>query len=99
VSHAGTRYGKATSIPRVPSPLNGEKVAEGRMRCGYTHDFGLRFAGGYSQLTSSPLTLTLSPLRGEGTAHVSTIHALNSLSTPFAGLAFTNLDVLISTNQ
>jgi hypothetical protein len=57
LSHAEMRDGKATSVCRVPSPLNGEKVAEGRMRGGLTCDFGLRFAGGCSQPTSSPLPM------------------------------------------
>jgi hypothetical protein len=39
-SSAGLHSGTRRNIRRVPSPLNGEKVAEGRMRGGHASDFG-----------------------------------------------------------
>ena len=53
----------------IPSPLNGEKVAEGRMRGGNAHGFGLIDSLSHHQSTSPPLTPALSPLRGEGESH------------------------------
>src|SRR5436190_13805546 len=50
----------------IPSPLNGEKVAAGRMRGGNTCGSGSIDSFSQHQLTSSPLTPALSPLRGEG---------------------------------
>jgi hypothetical protein len=63
---------------RVPSPLNGEKVAEGRMRGGNTHDFGSCASTFRSQLTLPPLTPALSPLRGEG-EHTSRLRFMSRL--------------------
>jgi hypothetical protein len=50
-----------TSVCRIPSPLNGEKVAEGRMRGGHTHNSGLCDKAILHQLTLPPLTLSPSP--------------------------------------
>jgi hypothetical protein len=56
---------KSRNVGRVPSPLNGEKVAEGRMRGGHIRDFslhvrhdkfGVRKSDG--SLSSRPSTLT-----------------------------------------
>jgi hypothetical protein len=68
-SNAATHFGISADAHRVPSPLNGEKVAEGRMRGENAHGFGSRETADEHELTLPPLTPALSPLRGEGTAH------------------------------
>jgi hypothetical protein len=55
----------STGVHRVPSPLNGEKVAKGRMRGGNAQDSDSRERIPIPLPTSPPLTLTLSPLRGK----------------------------------
>ena len=67
--HADAHLSDETSVHRVPSALNGEKVAEGRMRGGHTSGSDSCSFIGRDQLALPPLTLTLSPLRGEGTAN------------------------------
>jgi hypothetical protein len=54
--------GLSISVDRVSSPLNGEKVAEGRMRGGHARGFGSSIETMSRQSTSSPLTLNPSPL-------------------------------------
>jgi hypothetical protein len=79
-SRLGVRFEEVTSATRakthielsvdarcVPSPLNGEKVAGGRMRGGNARGFDSREITHKRSLALPPLTLTLSPLRGEGT--------------------------------
>ena len=64
-----------------PSPLNGEKVAEGRMRGGHADDFGSHTQTFQHQSASSPLTPTLSPLRGEGDVIASRFHGVPDCRT------------------
>ena len=58
---------------RVPSPLNGEKVAEGRMRGGNAHDSDSREDSNPVASVTTPHP-TLSPLRGEGALTTSSFH-------------------------
>jgi hypothetical protein len=64
VSDAETRMEEPADARRVPSPLNGEKVAEGRMRGGNAQDSDSRQDCDCvaSVITPHP---ALSPLRGE----------------------------------
>src|SRR5436190_11662791 len=55
-----------TDAREIPSPLNGEKVAKGRMRGGNANGSGSVDSFSKHRLTLSPLTPALSPLRGEG---------------------------------
>ena len=55
-----------TGEREIPSPLNGEKVAKGRMRGGKADGSGSVDSLSKRRLTSSPLTPAHSPLRGEG---------------------------------
>ena len=49
----------------IPSPLNGEKVATGRMRGGNTHGFGSIDSLSHHQSTLPPLTPGPLPVEGE----------------------------------
>jgi hypothetical protein len=57
---------------RVPSPLNGEKVAEGRMRGGHARDSGshLRFSTLLSVITPHPHPL---PVEGRGSSNPTSV--------------------------
>jgi|SRR5215218_10063204 len=66
----------------VPSPLNGEKVAKGRMRGGETFDFSSHIFTFQCQLALSPLTPALSPCRGEGELSAALFHGLRALLPP-----------------
>ena len=70
---ADVRMEEPTDVPRVPSPLNGEKVAGGRMRGGNAQDSDL---GENSDSVASVTTPhpALSPLRGEGALIARSFH-------------------------
>jgi NodT family efflux transporter outer membrane factor (OMF) lipoprotein len=64
---------ESTDARRVPSPLNGEKVAEGRMRGGNAHDSGSREDSNPIASVTTPHP-ALSPLRGEGALTTRSFH-------------------------
>jgi hypothetical protein len=74
VRHAGISFRMSRCGRGIPSPLNGEKVAEGRMRGGQTHRSGFHPAGFQHRSALSPLTPALSPSRTEGDCNVSRDH-------------------------
>ena len=65
VFDADTGMEESRDALRIPSPLNGEKVAEGRMRGGNTKDSDSRKNSNPVASVTTPHP-TLSPLRGEG---------------------------------
>ena len=72
-SGADTHMEESADARRVPSPLNGEKVAEGRMRGGNAQDSDSRDDSNpvASVITPHP---ALSPLRGEGALTTRSFH-------------------------
>lgn len=68
-SNAAAHFGIRSNVLRVPSPLNGERVAAGRMRGGKTRGFDFGEERQSGSLASPLLTLTLPPLRGKGTGY------------------------------
>jgi hypothetical protein len=73
VFDADTRMEELIDVHRVPSPLNGEKVAEGRMRGGNTQDSDGREDSNPVASVTTPHP-TLSPLRGEGALTTRSFH-------------------------
>ena len=75
VFDADARMKESADTRCVPSPLNGEKVAEGRMRGGNAQDFDLRRDSNHVASVTTPHP-ALSPWKGEGALITRSFHVI-----------------------